>query len=376
MKRERKSLCIAIPNYMTTVVGGAELQSYYLAEELLLRGWKIEIVHFYNDKKVVNPQYLNPDIKFYSIKNSKLRFISFLRGLNVLFKTNSYYYYYRTDSPLGASVALFSHFRKIFSIYSCADNGSYLKRRYSRQFDWKAYKSKVKAITRYIDVSIIDKLIEFSKYKADLVIAQTNHQAELFEQNFEKQTVILRNSSIFNEVEPLEKENLILWVGNLRKIKRPELFIEFFHKCRFSGYNFVMIGEMAEKYDFRNTIEANLNKFQYIGKQSFEITEDWIRRARFIINTSDSEGFSNTFIQAWYHRTFILSLNSDPDDLFSRLGFGYFANGDIDLLVDRCTEYVSSYSKVIPKLDEAEVFVKHEFDLKKNVSKFEGFLVQ
>jgi glycosyltransferase involved in cell wall biosynthesis len=374
MKNTRKSICIVIPNYITTVIGGAELQCYYLAEELSRRGWAVEIVHYYTTDKIKYPQYVNPSIKISPVKEHKFRIISLFKGLRVLCTSDAYYYYQRTDSPLNGAVALLSRFRKIYSIYSCADNESFLRKRYTGKFGWSEYKSKRKAYIRYFDLVLIDKFLEMAKTKANLIIAQTKQQAKLFKENFNRTPVILRNSSVFKVFEPSEKEKFVVWVGNLRKIKRPELFLEIFRRCRLSGYTFVMIGEMAEVYDIPDTLEYQSNTFKYLGKLSFEETEKWINNARFIINTSDSEGFSNTFIQSWYYRTYILSLNSDPDELFSANNFGYFANGKLDMLVQKLEEYADNYPMISEKITDAESFVKKEFDLYNNISKFESLL--
>jgi hypothetical protein len=60
---------------------------------------------------------------------------------------------------------------------------------------------------------------------------------------------------------------------------------------------------------------------------------EFIAKSRFLVNTSDVEGFFNTFIQAWMRNTVVLSMNVDVDDTLKDQGLGYFA-GNYDSLRD------------------------------------------
>ena len=103
-----RSICFVIPRFLTAGIGGAELQVYLLSEELCKRGWKVEIMSRdtkANDK-LTKSIYFNPQIKYHYYTESVVRSFEFFKVFIRLFRTNSAYYYQRTDSSLTGSVAL------------------------------------------------------------------------------------------------------------------------------------------------------------------------------------------------------------------------------------------------------------------------------
>lgn len=80
---------------------------------------------------------------------------------------------------------------------------------------------------------------------------------------------------------------------------------------------------------------ANL---EFLPRVGFHQIDAYFQRAKVFVNTSDSEGFPNTFIQAGKWRTPILSLNVNPDGFLDRYRCGKCAKGDWDQFVGMLTE--------------------------------------
>jgi glycosyltransferase involved in cell wall biosynthesis len=72
----------------------------------------------------------------------------------------------------------------------------------------------------------------------------------------------------------------------------------------------------------------------YRGALSQSAVNSLLEETDLLVNTSDHEGFSNTFIQAWMRRVPVVSLRVDPDRLLSRGGLGAVAGGDEEQLYE------------------------------------------
>jgi glycosyltransferase involved in cell wall biosynthesis len=138
--------------------------------------------------------------------------------------------------------------------------------------------------------------------------------------------------------KPLEKEKTVLWLANLSPGKQPELFLKLAEACRGErAWTFVLAGGTGDRDYFerlRHQAET-LPNVRLVGRVPFEETDRYFGEAALFANTSrhEAEGLPNTFIQAWFHRTPVLSLNHDPNGWIGTRKLGFCAHGDLDLWV-------------------------------------------
>ena len=369
----KKLICFLLPGWATKHTGGAELQCYMLSEELIKRGWRIDVITDSKSKfDYSKSKYFNPRIQYFYLKRSKSKIITALKVLIMLFQTKSYYYYNRTDArTMRGACWVYCILLKKKMIYALSGDdeirfNSYFKHYRNRRLSFKN-------ILRLVDVYVFDSLIGRNSYKLDLIISQTEYQKKKLKIHTGLESTVIPNSKNFSAtIIDYHKENIILWVGNLRAIKRPELFLSIVDTIKLTNWKFVMIGKAYEYIEEIKKLDNN--NFQYLGELSYEETNKWFEKAKVLVNTSLSEGFSNTFIQAWHFKTLILSLSVDPDNLLSQKKYGIYANNDYEQLKQEIISVANNYDDYHAMLDQAYAFASAEFELRRNVDKLESLL--
>ncbi|HET7812429.1 MAG TPA: glycosyltransferase family 4 protein [Steroidobacteraceae bacterium] len=171
------------------------------------------------------------------------------------------------------------------------------------------------------------RLFDYGLKRADLVAAQTEVQAQMLRANH-----ALESSVVNMLVEPPRRTGLapekdidVLWVGNLRALKRPELVLELARQL--PDVNFTLAGgplphpASRTYFDDVKAAAARLPNVSMPGAVRYADTGGWFDRARVFLNTSSVEGFPNTFLQAWIRGVPVVSF-FDPDGLIRRLQLG------------------------------------------------------
>jgi glycosyltransferase involved in cell wall biosynthesis len=122
----------------------------------------------------------------------------------------------------------------------------------------------------------------------------------------------------------------VFWVGNLKEVKRPELFVRLAES--FSDRDdvkFTMAGRpSALERRYRPLMEriARAPNLEYLGELPIEAVNQRMAQAAIHVNTSSVEGFPNTFIQAWAQGAVVATIAVDPDEEgMEKLGIGICA---------------------------------------------------
>jgi glycosyltransferase involved in cell wall biosynthesis len=169
--------------------------------------------------------------------------------------------------------------------------------------------------------------------RAHLIAAQGQRQRRLLEEGHGLTGVVV--NMVVEEPGPSEetlRDIDVLWVANMRPLKRPELLLDL--GSRSPGRRFVMIGGAlpgSEPY-FRRIEERarGLSNIEFMGYVPYAEANAYFSRARLLVNTSEMEGFPNTFLQAWIRGTPTLSF-FDPDDISARRQIGFIARDQDDM---------------------------------------------
>jgi len=167
------------------------------------------------------------------------------------------------------------------------------------------------------------RLYEYGLARADIIAAQSTKQATLLEQNYG-----LGSVEVPMAVEPPSDQQTtrdidVLWVNNLRAFKRPEVFLEL--AAALPELRMVMIGGPCPGdepyYESIRRDAAALPNLTMTGFVPYHKVNDYYSRARIFVNTSDIEGFPNSYLQAWIRGTPVVAF-FDPDGLIERRNLG------------------------------------------------------
>lgn len=362
-----KSICFVIPGWVTKQTGGAEWQCYLLSEEFVKNGWEVEVFTAYSSI-IKQENYYNNFLKYHYYKSSKIKLINLVLYFLKSFKTNSKNFYLRTDEKtLRTAFTWLAKFRNIKIIYAIAHDDEARNVSFNKSFKNKNKKG-VKYLFHFLDSVLADIFTKKSIYNIHKIISQTSLQKKILKCSTGLNSVIIRNSlKLYQTDIDTEKSNIILWVGNMRSFKRPDLFLRLIDELKIDDWKFVMIGK---PYNYEKLIDcAKHSNFLYLGELSYEETNKWFEKANILVNTSTAEGFSNTFLQAWYYKVLVVSLNVNPDNLLTDTKLGVFANGNFQQLKVKILQITKDFSNNNSAILEAEKFVRRQFELKYNYDK-------
>ncbi|SEF89029.1 glycosyltransferase family protein [Sphingobacterium lactis] len=155
----------------------------------------------------------------------------------------------------------------------------------------------------------------------------------------------------------------IVWVANIKPIKQLEVFITLAEEfIESKNLVFDVIGDLQD-IEYGEALKLRMNKLSnlnhYSDKDNSFVNQFILDYAFVVMNTSKSEGFSNVFIQSWLRGVPVISLNSNPDELFDKISeFGFFCGNStvtlkesLSLLLDN-RDYVRRSSVCYKKSKE------------------------
>ena len=121
-----------------------------------------------------------------------------------------------------------------------------------------------------------------------------------------------------------------LWVSRCQPIKRPHLFLDLVEALPSNSFEMVCPPENRELWESVVSRASRLTNLRFIESIPYHEIQGHYDAARVFVNTSEWEGWPNSFIQAGLGRTALLSLDVNPDGIFERFGLGRFAGEDFE----------------------------------------------
>ena len=186
------------------------------------------------------------------------------------------------------------------------------------------------------------KLYEWGLRRAHVVLAQSEQQRSALKSNYglDSRVAAMLVEPAASDLGFGLRDVSVLWVNNLRPFKRPDLALAL--AVQLPHRQLHMIGGPQSGHEdlFARTRReaAELPNLRFHGRVPYHDVNDFYERARVFVNTSDSEGFPNSYLQAWRRGVPTVSF-FDPDGLIRRCGLGHAATSleDMSAAVDRLT---------------------------------------
>jgi len=323
---ERLDICFVAPQCFPALsgaathryIGGAEMQQAVLGRALAERGHRVSFVtedHGQADGEPIDGVCVFnayraeagvPVLRFVHPRMTKL-----WQGMK---RADAAVYYQRTSDSVTGVVAAFARAYGRKFLFAVGSNNDCLP-------------SLGHCRTRRERV-----LYRYGLRRADAIIAQTEAQRRLLRSNFDVESVVVPNCG----PEPCADRGAsdgrvdggasrVVWVGKLNHDKRPELLMDVAQRCPESIFDVVgeTTGDSPYVRELRTRAESLANVCLH-GRVSHARVRDFYARAALLLCTSQTEGFPNTFLEAWSFGLPIVT-TFDPDDLIARHGLGAVA---------------------------------------------------
>lgn len=213
-------------------------------------------------------------------------------------------------------------------------------RKHSRRFVFSAAAdSHCDARLPYMHTLRDRVLYRYGLRHADKVIVQSQRQQEMMQENFGCDSVVLRmpcpgpSDDDYNCCESARDGSFrVLWIGRIYEVKHPDRLLDVAVAC--PNVNFDLVGPMANSGYARGVCERakKISNVTLHGPISRTRVSEFYKKAKILCCTSESEGFPNTFLEAWSYGLPIVS-TFEPDNLITEKGLGIVAK-DVSEIAD------------------------------------------
>jgi glycosyltransferase involved in cell wall biosynthesis len=294
MTRDAAHICFVAPtayaaitgDHSTKRIGGAQVQQAIVARELAARGYRVSMICMDHGQasplnaggvtiyKAYRPTGGLPLVRFLWPRLSSI--------WRCMKQVNADIYYYRAAGMLAGVVAAFAKLNGKKSVYAAAGDP-----------DLEPNTSRVKHKRDRL-------LFEYGLRTVDEIIVQNPRQKALCIRHYHRDPVLINNCwpAPTRAVRP---GRTILWVSMMRGLKQPHLFLELARSL--PNYQFRMVGghKEAEKalFEAMKSKAERIPNLDFLGYVPLNEIDELFDDARVFVNTSESEGFPNTFLQAW-----------------------------------------------------------------------------
>ncbi len=307
----RRRICFVSPFAYPLLVpgssgaGGAERQFFLFARGLQQRGWEVSFITGLPSKELSSAEPLFPvypvNLSYLGGHKTQLP-AAWLALWRAMQRADANYYVLKVPAHLLSLMAVFCKTYK------------------RRLASWGQTTYRKEKHRRHIPRSA-QCLESFGLRAADILIAQTEDQASGLRDVTGRRVHVIPNIAESVEASGEARSSNdgtnvlcdVLWVGNTTVNKRPGVVMEMARLLPQVSFAMAMNKSSPEEFAKWEEAAATITNLRFLGQLPPGQTEGWFSRTCLFLNTSDREGFPNTFLQAWMNGVPVVSLGIDPD---------------------------------------------------------------
>lgn len=323
-------IAFVMPWHISERGGGAEVQANYLSQELANRGFQVSYICQTTNENKINSKKTIGNVTVYWLKPSgRFQWQDQNKYLKPLKKIKPDYILQRLSSNVTYVLGKYRSKNNCKFIWFCTDNKSPYN---NFQFSKFKERSTIKSLglLKYSVFALSNKIMDYYRNRGmnyvDIAFHQNNIQKTLMKKHFNLDSCIMISGHPIPSqqiaISKRFKNQTILWCANFGQHKRPELFIELASKMQHTNFKFVMVGGHSNKAYISKLLNNKPDNLDVIGQLSFDESLKFFDNASILINSSEAEGFSNTYIQAWLRGVPTLVFGADPDNVIVNNNLG------------------------------------------------------
>lgn len=318
--------CFVQLYHITERGGGAEVQANYLSQELAKRGYE---VHYICQTTNAEKNNTNSNISGVTVHWIPLGDTLSKKMFNqieaLLVQVHPTVIIERMSSSFGLPIIRARNKIEGKYVWICTDNDS--------PFVFKAVTKNYRKLNALKFLYVLPRVFKtdmirlYVNKSADIIFSQNDLQKRLIKKNFGRESSRMISGHPFSKISiPIKdrfQKKKILWCGNLGRHKRPEMFIQLAREMDHSNIEFVMVGGHSDSNYTSKLFQNKPDNLKLTGQLSFEESLSYFDEATLLINTSTSEGFSNTYIQSWLRGVPTLVFGANPNQVITNNKLGY-----------------------------------------------------
>lgn len=241
--------------------------------------------------------------------------------------------------------------------------------------------STVECDDRFIQLfPLVGRVFRWALHQADAIVTEDQEEVELLKKHYSLTSQAIYDTTPLPDeanILPIDQRHHMLWVSRLVPMKRPEHFIELARE--FPNERFILIAPIDEQQkDFADQI-ISLAKHQpnveLIPGLPHQQLDAYYQKAKLFINTSDFEGYPNTFIEAGKYAVPILSLRVNPDALLTNDRFGSCAEGSNQKLKELLQMWIDDAGRRERTGMALSKYIRATSDINKNILQYEKLFI-